>query len=290
MKRDREQLLMQKSTLEREYGRYSGRVGSVPQVERVFTEIGRQRDIKQAVYLLLLQKREETAMDLANTTDKGRLIDEVKAVNGSAKPQTKLILIAFFLLGSLLPMGILYLLKLLKTKVDTQEELKALTQLPILAEIPTIDNEEAIYNLRTTLLLNLKPAQKTILVASQNAGDGKTYIAQHLADSLNAIGKKALYINTDLRSNNSKDAHPADILASDEFAKQIAVAKEANDYVILDSPALNKYIDALQLVKFADATLFIAKAGSTVKSDIESLNNDTRIPQPMLVLNNSTQV
>ena len=50
-----------------------------PKVERVLTEIGRQREIKQGVYLLMLQKREETAMELANTTDKGKLIDEVTA-------------------------------------------------------------------------------------------------------------------------------------------------------------------------------------------------------------------
>ena len=288
MKRDREQLVMQKNTLDREYARYSGRVGSVPQVERVFTEIGRQREIKQAVYLLLLQKREETAMDLANTTDKGRLIDKVTSVDGSSKPRKKMVLAVAFFLGALFPMGLLYLLQMLKTKVDTLDELETITRLPILAEIPNTDSDESIRNLRTKLLLQLKTGQNAILVASQNDGDGKTYIAQHLADSLTAIGKKTLFVNGDMRNSDSQSiqGHPADFLASEEFAQQIAQAKADNDFVIIDTPALGKYVDAFQLAPFADATLYVAKAGSTCKSDILTLNNDIRLPHPLLVLNN----
>lgn len=292
MKRDREQLVMQKNTLDREYARYSGRVGSVPQVERVFTEIGRQREIKQAVYLLLLQKREEAAMDLANTTDKGRLIDDVTVVPGGAKPNKKLFLIAALFFGVMFSICALLLLqfqKLLKARIDTREELMAVAKLPILADILGYEYDEAIRNLRTKLLLLLKSGQNTILVASQNDGDGKTFIAQHLTDSLTAIGKKTIYVNGDMRNSNSQfsQGHPADILASETFAQQIAQAKATNDFVIIDSPAIGKYVDALQLAQFADATLYVVKAGSTHKSDVQTLNNETHLPEPLLVFNNS---
>ena len=262
MKRDREQLVMQKNTLERE--------------------------IKQAVYLLLLQKREETAMDLANTTDKGRLIDDVSVDSGSNKPHKKMIIVLAVFFGVLLPMGVLYLLQLMKSKIDIKEDINKMTKLPYLADIPASDSGEAIRNLRTNLLLNLKTGQNTILVTSQNDGDGKTFIAQHLTDSLNAIGRKTLFINGDMRNSDSQSiqGHPADILASEEFAQQIAQAKADYDFVIIDSPALDKYVDALQLAPFADATLYVAKAGSTLKSDIQALNSEIHLPQPLLVLNN----
>ena len=204
------------------------------------------------------------------------------------------LLVALFL-GALLPMGVLYLLQMLKTKIDTREELGVVTKLPILAEITALNSDEAIRNLRTNLLLNLKPDQKTILVASQNDGDGKTFIAQHLTDSLKVIGKSATYINADLRNNNSQSsifnfqsakAHAADVLASSDFAAHIHAVQANNDYVIIDTPALGEYNDALQVAQFADATLYVAKAGKTKKSDIESLNVDSRLPHPMLILNN----
>lgn len=290
MKRDRQSLLIKRQTVEREYNRYNSRVTSAPQQERVLTEIGRQREIKQAVYLLMLQKREETAMELANVTDKGKLIDPPAADPTSSKPQKKIVLLVALFLGALLPMGVLYLLQMFKQKIDTREELEAVTKLPILAELTPANADESIRNLRTNLLLNLKEGQKAILVASANDGDGKTSIAKRLEESLNAIGKKALLINGNLRASDSSNSsnswsHPADILAGETFAKQLADAKAANDFVILDSPAMSQYADAYQLAAFADATLFVVKAGKTQKPAIEALNTDKNLPNPMLVLN-----
>lgn len=285
MKRQRESIVMQKRTLEREFGKYSGRIGSAPQMERVLTEIGRQREIKQGVYLVMLQKREETAMELANTTDKGRLIDDVKADGGSAKPQKKMVLLVAFFLGALLPMGILYLLQMFKQKVDTRSELAATTKLPILAEIPHATSDEAIRDLRTNLLLNLKDEQKTILVVSEHDGDGKTFVAQHLVDSLKVIGKDAAYVGADYRKASKPGAHAADVLASSDFAAQIDAAKANNDYVVIDTPALSQYSDAYQVAQFADVTLYVVKAGKTQKSALQALSTNQHLLNPLIVFN-----
>ena len=175
---------------------------------------------------------------------------------------------------------------MVKVKIDTRQELESATKLPILAELSLATVEEAIRTLRTNLLLNIKDGQKVLLVASANKGDGKTSIAKRLEESLNAIGKKALLINGDLRNNaSSMKAHPSDILAGEAFSKEVAEAKSANDFVILDSPALGEYNDALQLVSYADATLYIVKAGKTQKVDVESLNSNKNIPNPFIIFN-----
>lgn len=290
MKRDRQSLLIKRQTVEREYNKYNSRVSSAPQQERVLTEIGRQREIKQGVYLVMLQKREETAMELANTTDKGKLIDPPAADPSSNKPQKKMVLLVALFLGALLPAGILYLLQMFKTKMDSRSELEAATKLPILAEIPLNDNGEGIRTARTNLLLALpEPVEgqaQVILIASAADGDGKSYIAKKLEESFVAIGKTVALVNGDLRSLSlSHGQHAADILAGADFASQIAEAKSSNDYVILDSPALSQYADAYQLASFADATVYVVKAGKTDKSTIEALANDNRLPNLHLVLN-----
>ena len=195
------------------------------------------------------------------------------------------LLVALFL-GALIPVGILYLLQMFKGKIDTRQELESATKLPILAELTSTTAEEAIRTLRTNLLLNLKKDQKVLLVASANKGDGKSSIAKRLEDSLNAIGKRALLINGDLRNTaSSVKAHPSDILAGEAFAKEVEAAKAANDFVILDSPALGEYNDALQLASYADATLYIVKAGKTQKDDVEALHSNNNIPNPFIVFN-----
>ena len=232
-----------------------------------------------------------------NESFQKRKIEEIRnkiIINGPAEPQKKMVYVVALFVGIFLPMGILYILQMQKTKIDMRHELEEATRFPVISEIPLNDNGDAIRNLRTNLLLNLKDNQKVILIASNAEDDGKSYIAQHLTDSLNAIGKKALYLNTDLRNNNSSSSifhyqfgknHPADFLASAELASQLAEAKLAYDYVILDSPALSQYADAYQLAIFSDATLFVVKSGATNKSVIESLNGDANLPNIMLVLN-----
>lgn len=286
MKRDRQSLMIKKNTVESQYNKYMGRVSSAPKQERVLTEIGRQREIKQAVFLLMLQKREETAMELANITDKGKLIDPPAPEPGSNKPQKKMVLLVALFLGALLPVGILYLLQMLKTKIDTRQELESATKLPILAELTHATADEATRTLRTNLLLNIKENQKVLLIASANKGDGKSFVAKKLEESMVAIGKSVALINGDMRSLSlSKGQHAADILASPVFAKEVATAKSSNDFVILDSPAMGEYNDALQLASYADATLYVVKAGKTQKADVETLNSNNNIPNPLIVFN-----
>lgn len=284
MKRDRQNIVMKRNAVEREYSKYMGRVNTAPKMERVLTEIGRQREIKQGVYLLMLQKREETAMELANTTDKGRLVDETYVSRGSERPQKKMVFVVAAFLGLLLPIGCLYLCQMFKNRIDTRDELAEISNLPILAELGGNNTEEAIRTLRTNLLLNLKEGQKTVLVASNNTGDGKSFIAQRLTDSLAAIDKKAVLINGDLRSQNSSK-NAADIIAGAEFVAQVAQAKDANDFVIIDSPAIGDYNDAYQLASYADATLYVVKAGKAQKSVIESLAINKTLPNPLIVFN-----
>ena len=45
-----------------EKGATENRIGSFPKQEREFTEMYRQREVKQSIYLFLLQKQEENAM------------------------------------------------------------------------------------------------------------------------------------------------------------------------------------------------------------------------------------
>lgn len=283
MKRDRQNLVLRRNNLEREYAKYQGRASMAPKVERVLTEIGRQREIKQGVYLLMLQKREETAMDLANTTDKGKLIDEVTAT-GSQPMKVVVFFIAGFL-GFFLPVGILLLLFMFKSTVDVPGELKKCTKLPLLCMLAPDEGDEAIRNVRTSLLAQLKDGQRVIMVTSDRDGDGKTYLAKHLAESLTAIGKTAQYIDCDLRKSARADMHPADYFASAVFTEKVNQAKATNDYIILDTPSLGKFADANIIGQQADATIYMVKTGSTPKIVLEALDEETRLPEPMLVLN-----
>ena len=294
LKRDRQSILMKRSNVEREYGKYMGRVGSAPQQERVLTEIGRQREIKQGVYLLMLQKREETAMELANVADKGKIIEATSLVKNSEKPQKVMILFVALFMGLLLPIGLLCFMQIMKKRIDSRNDMELIFDSPIVGEVKLNDQGESIRSLRTNLLLNLESNQKVILVTSESNGDGKSYIASNLSDSLQQIGKNVLLLDLNLREGSSsissylptlKNIHPADILARDEFAGVMSNLKAQYDYVIIDAPALDKYSDVYQIAKFVDVSLFVVKAGKTLISTLEKLTKETRLPNLKYLIN-----
>lgn len=297
LRQSRQAIELQRQSVEREYTRYQGRVGSAPVMERVLTDIGRQREIKQAVYLVMLQKREQTAMELVNATEKGKLIDETQVDPGSATPQKKMVLLVALFLGLLIPFGILYLIRMFKAEIETRQDIESMTSLPIVGQIPPGDHSEAVRSLRNNLLQGMKSDQKVILIASDADGDDKTDLAKWLDDSLKTIGKKAFYLNADLRKAESpangssslvNGQHPSDIIASADFAARIEQAKASNDYVILDSPSISRYDDAYQIARYADVTLFVVKSGVTKKTVLSSLAKETRLPNICLVINAMT--
>ena len=283
LNRDRQKILIQRNAAEREYNKAANRFSAAPKMEREMTDIARQREIKQGVYLAMLQKREEIAMDMDKNTMKGQLIDD--PMIGNSNRSLPMMVLGAVLLGLILPMGILYLLQMFKSRIDTKQELEETSKLPILSEVFLTNNDDAIRALRTNLLYNLKDDQKVIMLASHSKGDGKTYLAQRLVDSLTQIGKKAQYLNLNLREDQAKAAQAADLLAGADVAKQIDSLKTANDYLILDTPEMAKYADVYQVAQFADATIFVVKAESTDKSVVKAVAKDARIPNPMLVLN-----
>ena len=199
LSRTRQALVIQRQSVEREYKKAMERIGSAPRIERVFTDIERLREIKQGVYIVMLQKREELAMNRIDATNKGKLIEKVQVNGDSDLPKRNLILLIALVLGIAIPFFAILLLFFLKNKVETRNDLEKSTKFPIIGEIPNVNNEESLRTLRTNLLLHLKENQKTILVTSNAVGDGKTFNAIHLAEGLARLDKKVVLCDLNLR-------------------------------------------------------------------------------------------
>ncbi len=198
------------------FGKYHGQVSRTPLQERVLTQIGRQLDVKSGIYLLLLQKREENSIAMAATANKGKLIDE-PVYEGQIKPRKSFILFTALLTAFAFPLAIIFLISLLRYKIEGHDDVEKLTRLPIIADVPVANDaaktsagivvhankntqmDEIFRSLRTNIRFMLKEDQKVILFTSFTTGEGKTFCAANLATSFALLGKKVLLCGMDIR-------------------------------------------------------------------------------------------
>jgi len=190
---------------------------SVPKTERSFLDLSRQQQIKQELYLFLMQKREETAISKTTNVSNLKIIEAPMTGGGPISPNKNMILLIGAVLGLLLPLVIIYLKDVLNTTILTQEDITSRTQTPIVGAIGNSNNiegaivvsdnsrsavAEQFRGLRTNLSFVLGSTEKVVLITSSMSGEGKSFIALNLATILAISGKKVLAMEMDLRKPN----------------------------------------------------------------------------------------
>ena len=210
-------LNIQKADISKQQRVLSGRVSSVPTLEREFREITRQQGVKDALYLYLLEKREEAEISTVALAPNAKIIDKAFSSNVPVAPKKGVILLAALVFGLAIPFLIIYLRELFDTKVKGKSDIDKYLSAPFLGDVPrSKSNErfikansnsefaEALRIIRTNMdffLGNIAENRcKTIFVTSSLPGEGKTFMAMNLAGTFALSGKKTLLIEMDVRN------------------------------------------------------------------------------------------
>nr|WP_315184868.1 polysaccharide biosynthesis tyrosine autokinase [uncultured Flavobacterium sp.] len=190
-----------------------GSFSSLPEKEKVLRSIERQQNLKESLYLLLLQKREEASINLAVTVPNTKIIDYAITKNGPIAPQRSKIFIGALFIGLLLPFGILFLMFKLDDKIHNAVDVENKTRsVPVLAELPSLSDTtdstaqsiEAFRTLANNTNFITPMAENNegsvIFVTSSIKGEGKTFVSYNLANAYAHLDKKVILIGADFRN------------------------------------------------------------------------------------------
>ncbi len=214
-------------SVQQEEQQTTSRIAASPTQAKYLLSVERQQKVKEALYLFLLQKREENELSQAFTAYNTRIITPPYGKMIPTAPVKKNILTVAIALGLLIPVVIIFIMENMNTRVRGKKDIENLT-LPFVGEIPLSyrkkkrlpfrkpqpesysivvkeKNRNVINEAFRVIRTNLEFMQgknghsPIIMVTSMNPGSGKTFISMNLATSLAIKGKKVLAIDLDLR-------------------------------------------------------------------------------------------
>lgn len=190
-----------------------GEVAGLPSKENTLRAFARNFKIVEELYVFLLQRKEEASISFISALPNIKVLSFGVSSKDPISPNKKIFYLFAISLGFIIPFGILYLLKILDTKINTREDLEeGLPGLSILGEVPLDENYTNEYDdrgiiaestrvIRSNMSFLLKETKsQVILTTSTTKGEGKSFVSYNIAKSYNSLGKKVLLIGADLRN------------------------------------------------------------------------------------------
>ncbi len=211
------QLKLSLRQLNREKSQAGQSFARLPEKEKMLRSIERQQSIKENLFLLLLQKREEAAINYAVTAPSIKVVDYAVTGDKPISPKKNIIYPLLFILGIFFPFIVLYLRFTMDTKIQNKSDIEKIhPDLPVLAEIPFIKGHQSFekihdrsalaesFRILSANMIYLLPKTekalgKVIYVTSSREGEGKSLLAYNLSLSFASLNKKVLLIGADLR-------------------------------------------------------------------------------------------
>jgi tyrosine-protein kinase Etk/Wzc len=193
----------------------SSRFSTLPGKEKNYVQVNRVLNLKQAVYMFLMERKSEKEIELASAEiAESRIIDS-RMNKKTREPNPMLIYQIALGCGLLIPAVIILIATLLNKKIETRKDIEAATKISVAGEIDYARGEsdmvmlseavtpaaEQFRTLRTNIsYLSQDKVAKSLLVTSSISQEGKSFVSLNLANSYAIRNKRVVLLEFDLRS------------------------------------------------------------------------------------------
>ena len=113
------------------------------------------------------------------------------------------------------------------------------------------------------------------------------YLNGETAD-ITAFIRKSSIAGLDILGSGDTASNSSELLLKSKLDDLFIELKKSYDHIIIDSPPVHLLTDALEISRFADATLYVVRQGFTSKNELEFINElhaENKFPQLHIVFN-----
>lgn len=219
--------------LDKAQGVNDNELSQTPNQAKFLGSIKREQSVKEALYLYLLQKLEETELSQSYNASNTRIITPPYGSMKPIAPKKTMTLAMCFILGLVIPAALIYVMVISDDRVKSRRDLENLP-IPFAGEIPHVGKKDTLKKYLKTkkqrqreidkpkpivaegkrdvpneafrvvrsnidLMIGRNTDEKVIMVTSFNPGSGKSFVAFNLGASFALKRKRVLLIDGDLR-------------------------------------------------------------------------------------------
>lgn len=219
--------------MESHQGKSESHLAQTPGQALYLLSIERQQKVKEALYIYLLQKREENELTQTFTAYNTRIITPPYGPANPVSPKRNLIVLVALFFGLAIPGTIVYAAESSNTRIRSRKDLENLA-VPFAGEIPFFGKQkkvrrllwskkrrqqetdtplkvvsqgnrdvtnEAFRVIRSNLemMMGRGNSNRVLMLTSMNAGSGKSFVAYNLGAAFALKGHRTLLVDGDLR-------------------------------------------------------------------------------------------
>ena len=190
-------------------------MSDIPKDQRALLRFQRSFDLNDELYTYLLTRRSEMQIKKASNLPVNEILEEANPEDArKIKPNKRVNYIIGLILGLSIPFGLVYLKVNLNQRIESIEDIKHITEIPVVGTIMEDENlkipavkfdpnsivAESFRILRANMQFVLANTKSpVILISSAMKGEGKSYNAINIASVYASYGAKVCLVDLDLR-------------------------------------------------------------------------------------------
>ena len=196
----------------KEGGKYATRLRSLSANEREFFNLTRDKEIKNNLYIFLIEQRENSLLQIGSSSPVGRVVDAAYREVEPIKPKASIVLGLALIMALLIPTMLCVYRTVCAKTIVMKYDVNRFTDIPVVAEMGKCEDQIVDFcspsaiadDLRSLRNSIVKTGARSVMITSLFEGEGKAFVGVNVARLFALSAKRVVVVDCTRTGNVSK--------------------------------------------------------------------------------------